>query len=170
MEKTRRDGLGWGVALILLGLALLSVRLFPDLVTLSASLGWPALVVGLGALIGVMGLLRGEPDALSGACVVSGVGLILYYQNSTGDWASWSYAWALIPGFAGVGGALAGLVKGRLDEVLAGLTGIVGSLILTGIIAPIFGGPSFLGPWWPALLIGMGLVWLVRFLLAPKRN
>jgi hypothetical protein len=37
------------------------------------------------------------------ACIIGGIGGILYWQSYTGDWASWAYVWTLIPGFSGIG-------------------------------------------------------------------
>jgi hypothetical protein len=50
----------------------------------------------------------------SGALIPGGIvtvaGLILAYQSVTNDWASWSYAWALVvPGGVGLGIFLQGL-------------------------------------------------------------
>ena len=42
-------------------------------------------------------LLTGQPGMLVPACIVGGIGGMLYWQNLTGDWASWSYSWSLIP-------------------------------------------------------------------------
>ncbi len=35
--------------------------------------------------------------------IVTGTGLILFYQNSTGRWESWAYIWTLYPVFLGLG-------------------------------------------------------------------
>ena len=35
--------------------------------------------------------------------IVTGTGLILLYQNSTGRWQTWAYIWALYPVFLGLG-------------------------------------------------------------------
>lgn len=34
--------------------------------------------------------------------VITGTGLILFYQNITGHWESWAYAWTLYPLFVGI--------------------------------------------------------------------
>ena len=34
--------------------------------------------------------------------VITGTGLILFYQNITGHWSSWAYAWTLYPLFVGL--------------------------------------------------------------------
>ena len=46
------------------------------------------------------------------ATIVSGLGGILADQWYTGDWQSWSYIWALIPGFVGIGIVLMSLLGG----------------------------------------------------------
>jgi hypothetical protein len=134
------------------------------------TLSWPLIIVGVGVLILVVGLLSAAPDAVIGACVVAGIGGILYYQNLTGNWVSWAYAWTLIPGFTGVGMVIAGLLGSRVPRSISrGLNQIIASVILFlifgSIFGPIFGGFSFLGPYWPLLLVAAGLLIIVRALL-----
>jgi hypothetical protein len=98
------------------------------------------------------------------ACIVAGIGGLLYWQNLTGNWDSWSYAWALIPGFVGVGIILAGLMgEGRLrDAIDGGGTLILISAVMFAIFGSFLGGLELLGDWWPLLLILVGLLVLVR--------
>jgi len=60
--------------------------------------------------------------------------LILAFQDSTGAYASWSYAWALVaPGSVGVSLFLYGLLHRRLDLLDAGLrTAAVGLGLFVG--------------------------------------
>jgi hypothetical protein len=86
-----------------------------------------------------------------------------HWQNATGNWASWAYAWALIPGFVGVGMILAGLLGEDTRRSLSGGAWlIVISLTLTLVFSAFVGGPRILGPYWPVLLILVGLIFLVR--------
>jgi hypothetical protein len=108
-------------------------------------------------------LLVNEPGMAVPACIVAGIGGILYYQNETGDWASWAYAWALIPGFVGVGTILAGLFGGEFRKSLRdGGTLILISVILFAIFSSLLGGKSYLGVYWPVLIILLGLWLLIR--------
>ena len=49
------------------------------------------------------------------ASIVTGIGGLLYWQNATGRWESWSYAWALIVASVGVS---IGFVKSELFAVV----------------------------------------------------
>ena len=51
----------------------------------------------------ILGLLVRAPGMAGPASIVGGVGGLLYWQNLTVNWESWAYAWALIPGFTGLG-------------------------------------------------------------------
>ena len=119
MDSHRRTNLLGGIVLILVGGILLAAQLFPGLgLTLNITFSWPLILVGVGIFLFLLGLLVNEPGMAVPACIVAGIGGILYYQNETGDWASWAYAWALIPGFVGVGTILAGLFGGEFPQVV----------------------------------------------------
>ena len=168
MERGRSSGMVWALALILLGVVLLVVQLVPGLsVWVSGERGWPLIVVGVGLFLLLIGLAAGEPGMAVPACIVGGVGALLYWQNATGNWASWAYAWALIPAFVGVGLVVAGLLGGNWREVRAGLWQVLIGLLLFGIFGSLLGGLGLLGLYWPVLLIGLGLLLMVRALLRP---
>lgn len=99
--------------------------------------GWPVFVIVPGLVLLVLGLaIPGEAGlglAIPGG-IVTTVGLILAFQNSTDTYASWAYAWALVaPGSVGVTLFLYGLLHRRLDLVDAGLrTGAVGLGLFVG--------------------------------------
>lgn len=164
MDHQRRSSLAAGLILVLIGVWFLVNQLVPGLqIWVNARVSWPLFVIGAGVLILVVGLLVGAADMAVPACIVGGIGGLLYWQNTTGDWQSWSYAWALIPGFVGVGTILAGLLKGQLGRGLReGIGAIFFSLILFAIFASFLGGKNILGPYWPVLLILLGIWILVR--------
>jgi hypothetical protein len=164
MDSQRRTNLLGGIVLILVGGILLAAQLFPGLgITLNITLSWPLILVGVGIFLFLLGLLINEPDMAVPACIVAGIGGILYYQNETGDWASWAYAWALIPGFVGVGTILAGLFGGNFRKSLRdGGTLILISVILFAIFSSLLGGKSYLGVYWPVLIILLGVWLLIR--------
>lgn len=171
MERRTRSSLGGGLLLILLGLFFLAYQLMPNLFPwFQMQMSWPLIVVGVGLFLLVMGLVIGAPGMAVPACVVGGIGLILYYQNMTGDWDSWAYIWALIPGFVGIGTILTGLLGGgrQRDTVEGGVWLIVISMIMFAIFGSFLGGMRLLGGFWPALLILLGLLILVRGLF--RRN
>jgi len=172
MDQRQRTALAGGILLIVLGACLLLARMSPDFqALLPQSLGWPIALVGVGLLLLVIGLVSGTPGMAVPACIVAGVGLILNYQVATSDWGSWLYMWALIPGFAGLGTVLAGLLGMNPSRSIPdGLWTMVVSLALFLVFSSIFGGPVPAGPYWPALLIALGLAELIRNIFFPRRS
>src|SRR5690606_17133161 len=134
---------------------------------LNIEVGWPLIVIGVGVFLFIFGLLVGAPGMSIPACIVGGIGALLYWQNATGNWASWAYVWTLIPGFVGIGIILNGLLGG--DKLRDALEGggwlLIISLILFAVFGSTLGGVNILGPYWPALLILAGLLILARALL-----
>jgi predicted tellurium resistance membrane protein TerC len=87
--------------------------------------GWPIFVIAPGLFLLLAGLaIRNEAGlglAIPGGIIAS-VGLILAFQDATGAWASWAYAWALVaPGSVGVTLSAYGLLHRRMDLLDAGL-------------------------------------------------
>ena len=110
-----------GVILVLLGLAWLAGRLVNVDLT---QVPWPFYFIVPGVLLVILSVLArdrgGEGLAVVGA-MVTVTGLILLYQDSTGHWESWAYAWALIaPGAVGLGLLLFGLLTGRPSLINGG--------------------------------------------------
>lgn len=160
MDVQRRSNLALGVVLIVLGGIFLATQLIPGL---GLILSWPWIVIGVGALLLLIGLLVGSPDMAVPACIVAGIGGILYYQNLTGDWTSWSYMWALIPAFVGVGILVAALIGGRSRYAIReGLRTILVGVVLFLVFGSFFGAFSWLGAYWPLLLVGAGVLILVE--------
>jgi hypothetical protein len=166
--RTRSAAVG-GVLLILLGALLLVAQVNPAWESwLGLEWSWPLIVVAVGVGLFIMGLITGAPGMAIPACIVAGIGGILYWQNMTGNWMSWSYAWALIPGFVGVGMILSAMLgEGGWSQAGKGAESILVSLVLFLIFGSLFGGMSGLGPYWPALLILVGAVQLIRRVLRP---
>ncbi len=118
-------------------------------------------------------LITGAPGMAVPASIIAGIGGILYYQNATGDFASWSYMWTLIPGFVGVGSILAGLLGEHTRRNLGhGLRLMVISAVMFLIFATFFGGLDILGPYGlPIILILLGVYVLARgFIRSGKRE
>lgn len=164
MNQGRRFTMVAGLLLILLGVFFLAVQFIPGLEALrDPSYWWPLFIVAWGAALLVLGLLIGVPALAVPACIVGGIGLLLFWQNSTNNWDSWAYAWALIPGFVGVGIILSGLLSGKSRQMLgAGLWLLAISAVLFVVFASFLGGPNLLGAYWPVLLIVLGVLMLVR--------
>ncbi len=170
MNARERSNLALGLVLVLVGAFFLANRLVPGMREWARiTYSWPLVIVGAGALVLFIGLLQGNPGSAVGACIVAGVGGILYWQNLTGRWDTWSYLWTLIPGFAGLGTMLAGVLgpdtRRKLDQ---GFRQVLVSLVLFVAFGSIFGGISFLGPYWPLLLVVLGLYLLLRAILSGR--
>ena len=172
MDKGRRSALAGGIILILLGLLFLAGQL--GLLSWPSELTWPLILVGIGAAMLIIGLLTGEPGMAVPACVIAGIGGILYWQNSTGRWETWAYVWTLIPGFVGIGTILTGLFEWKWETIRGGLWMLVISAILFGvfssIFAPMFGGTTVIGQWWPLLLILLGILTLLEAVTRGMRH
>lgn len=162
MNRERRSSIILGLLLVLAGGWFLAQQFYPELrLWENFDFSWPWYVLGTGALLLLLGLILGAPGMAVPACIVGGIGAILYYQNETGNWESWAYAWALIPGFVGIGIILAGLLEGRFRNGLReGGPLVVISAIMFVVFGAFLGGPSLLGDYWPVLLILVG-IWLL---------
>lgn len=163
MNAQRRTNLVLGFLLIAVGLVYLASRFIPGL-DLVLIFSWPWIVIGVGAALLLLGLLIGVPEMAIPACIVGGIGGLLYYQNSTGNWASWAYAWALIPVFVGVGMMLSALLGGRSSHAYLEAAETIGAgLVMFVIFGSLFG--AFAGGWMtylPLVLVLVGVLILVR--------
>jgi len=166
MSRTNRANIAIALALILIGAWFLAVQFVPALHAFTLErMTWPLAVIGVGVLLALVGLLSWTPGLLVPACIVGGIGGLLYWQNTTGNWESWAYAWTLIPGFVGVGVFLSELLQRRFRQaVTSGGWLILISLVLFLIFSSFLGGPTLLGAYWPVLLILLGLILLAQAL------
>lgn len=163
--KPNRSNLALGLILLIVGGWLLVSRQVPELQAwMDDNFTWPMWTIGAGLVVLLIGLLTNAPGMAVPAAIISGIGGILYYQNATGDYASWSYMWTLIPGFVGVGSILAGLLGEHTRRNLgSGFRLIVTSTVMFLIFATFFGGLPILGDYGlPILLILLGLYVLTR--------
>jgi hypothetical protein len=89
----------------------------------------------------------------------------------TGDWESWSYIWSLIPGFVGIGIIISGIIEGTFKEALSsGLILLLIGAILLFVFGFAFGLPDTITQYWPTLLMGLGLISLIRAIIAEIRE
>lgn len=142
---------------------------------------WPFFVLAPGAIflnIAVNGGRSKAAFAIPGM-VITGTGLLLFVQNLTGYWDSWSYAWTLYGVFLGMGLAMMGRLLGDpAFESLGRVFMLVGGIafVVLGFLMEIVVGVGGLGgELWPLLLIGLGLFLLarpftLRRALAPKKK
>jgi hypothetical protein len=163
MNAHRRTNIILGVLLILVGLLYLASQFIPGF-SLVLTFSWPLIVVAVGVGLFLLGLLVGAPEMAIPACIVGGIGGILYYQNNTGDWTSWAYMWALIPVFVGVGMILSALIGGRGRQVyLQGLETMGVGAVMFVIFGSFFN--AFNAGWTiylPLVPILVGLYILIR--------
>lgn len=153
-----------GVILILVGLFFLAIQFFPGWLSfIDFANYWPFIIVGVGGLF-LVAAIAGTPALAIPGSIVGGIGLLLLWQNISGNWASWAYAWALIPGFVGVGQLLFNLLDppSRSGRVREGRHLITISAIMFVIAFVFFNGLPILGNFWPVLLILGGVVLLWR--------
>ncbi|NCP87325.1 MAG: hypothetical protein CO094_06755 [Anaerolineae bacterium CG_4_9_14_3_um_filter_57_17] len=156
-----RGQLALGLILILLGAFYLAQMQYPQLKNLLGPfLTYPLNVVAAGGAVLVIGLLTGASGLAVPAAIVAGIGGILYYQEAYHDPMTWAYMWTLIPGFAGVGAILEGLLTRNTARARGGLDSIVTSAILFVIFAAIFGKLTLFGPYGPAILLILAGLWL----------
>lgn len=169
MRNRTYSSIAWGLILILVGGYLLAAQFMPELKFWEyISIPWPAWIVGIGAGLLLLGLLTGTPDMAVPATIVAGIGGILWYQSATGDWTSWGYLWALIPGFVGLGTILSGLLGGGLRQNLrSGLWLVTLSLVLVTIFGFLFRS-DLITTYWPVALIAVGLLVLLQPLLGGR--
>ena len=163
--RQNRTNLVLGILLILIGGWLVATRQIPALQDwIDNNFAWPMWTIGAGLLVLLIGLITGAPGMAVPASIIAGIGGILYYQNTTDDFGSWSYMWTLIPGFVGVGTILAGLLGENTRANLArGANLLVTSAVLFLVFATFFGGLNILGEYGAAIiLILLGLYVLAR--------
>jgi hypothetical protein len=170
MNSSNRSTLAFGLILIIVGALFLAGQLFPDIFGwLNPAENWALFIIGAGLLILILGALFGAPGLAVPASIVAGIGGILYWQNLTGRWDSWSYLWTLIPGFVGLGIILNGLFSGHARQGLQdGGRTILVSLVMFAIFGAFFARDLFAGWVWPGLLILAGLLILISNLLRPR--
>jgi hypothetical protein len=167
-----RDGAnvaGIGVILVVVG-ALLFAGQYLDIGF--DDIGWPFWVIAVGIAVLLAGfLVTREQGMVIGGTVVTAVGLLLFYQDRTGHWESWAYAWALIgPAASGLGLVLWGLRSSNAADVRNGTWGLLGGLGLFAIgflffegVIGISGERLAIDEWvLPAVVIVIGVVMLVR--------
>ncbi len=154
-----RRGMVVGLMFILLGGFFLATELMPEIF---GGLSYPFIIIGIGGAFILSALLTRTGGLAVPGSVVGGIGAILYYQELTHDWDSWSYIWTLIPGFVGVGVILAGLLnRNRPHFDSGGLILIAISALGFVFFGGMFGLPFDVNTLWPVFLIGIGFITLI---------
>jgi hypothetical protein len=158
--QTNRSNVGaliGGSLLIGFGLLSLVSRIFDNL---NWGFIWPFLIIGAGVLFFIAMFATGKGGAAFAVpgSIISGVGLVLLFQNITQHWESMSYFWTLIVLFVGLGIYIMGWYGEQADQKSAGLrvmrVGFIMFVIFGTFFEMIFS--SFNGMIFPVMLIVLG--------------
>ncbi len=170
MDRSTRSSLTFGIILIGIGALFLAFQLFPQLGQwINWSTGWPLIIVGVGLVFLVSAVLSRASGLAIPGTIIGGIGGLLWWQNLTNNWDTWAYAWALIPGFVGVGIILNGVLSGKVRSAITGGGWLIMiSLIMFFVFGSFLGGMAVFGAYWPVLLIILGVFVLVRPLIRSR--
>jgi hypothetical protein len=158
--QTNRSNIGalvGGAVLIAFGLLSLLSRVFQ---ILDWDFLWPFIVIGFGSLFFVAMFAGGKQTAgfAIPASIISGIGLVLLFQNITHHWESMSYFWTLILTFVGTGIYIMGVYGGDENQKRSGLRvmkiGLIMFVIFGAFFEMIFS--SFSSILFPIVLIILG--------------
>jgi hypothetical protein len=151
MDKKRLAIVAAGVVAILLGVLVIVGGFLPPG---SRVVAWPLIIVGVGAGILLTGAGTSAVGLVIPGTIVLGIGCLLYVQNLAGWWESWAYAWALIPGFTGLGLlAFARFGRAGAGVMTAARVLLAVSAVLFLVFAAALGRHT-----WSWIVLGAGLV------------
>ncbi|GEM_PF-995188 len=172
-----------GGSSLALGIVLVVVGIFAFVVVMAGvdltQYGWPLFVIIPGLTLLVVGFAGVGSVATIPGGIVTMLGLVLAYQNSSGDWPTWAFAWALVvPGGVGLGMYLQALRDhdqqslrtGRTLLFISAMIFIIGFVLfesILGISGRDYGG--FGKAALPLLLIVIGIILLVRSAQRSRR-
>ena len=139
MSSQRNTGsLVGGSLLIIFGMLALLGKLFQNFNFWNTF--WPFIIIGVGLLFFV-GMFAGGKSvsglAIPGS-IVTTIGLMLFYQNITNHWESWSYGWTVILVAVGVGIFIMGAWGQNESQRAAGLRVLRIGLIMFIIFGAFF--------------------------------
>jgi drug/metabolite transporter (DMT)-like permease len=130
---------------------------------------WPVIIIAFGALFFV-GMLAGG-KSLAGLAIpgtiISGIGLMMFFQNLFNHWESWAYGWTVILFLVGLGIFIMGLYTGdagqrrsgvRVMKIGAILFVIFGALFELIFFNQSYGIQQYI---FPALLVALGVYLVV---------
>lgn len=161
MVESTRDTSGRAfLALLLIGLGVMSL--------MGLGLLWPMFILVPGLIMLAVALTGGKAGAAAMSIpgmIVTGTGALMFVQNLTGYWESWSYAWTLYGAFLGMGLMLMGQRLGDTSLHRIGHNFVNFSLMMFAGFAFFFEiviGIGGRGPLNALILIGLGLFLLTR--------
>lgn len=166
-------GLIAGAVLIAVGVLSLASRIFEQF---NWGFVWPFIVIGVGGIFFVAMLAGGKQTAAFAipGSIISGIGLVLLFQNIFKHWESMSYFWTFIIIFVGLGIYIMGAYSGDEGQKQSGWrvmkVGII-LFVVFGAFFEILVFSSFNNLIFPILLILLGVYLVVaRTGLLGKRN
>jgi hypothetical protein len=123
---------------------------------------WPFIIVGFGAMFFVVMLAGGR--SVSGLAIpgsiFTAIGLMMFVQNLTDHWESWSYGWTVIILAVGAGIFIMGAWSGQASQRQAGLgvmrVGLVLFIIFGAFFEMIFNSSDLAQLVFPVALILLG--------------
>ena len=164
----RRSIIASGLILILLGIFFLVKEIFPQFF---GFFEWPFSIIGLGVIFILAAILSVRGGLAVPGSILTGIGGILYAQNNFIGYSSWSYMWALIPGFVGIGILISGLIDGNIRHALGGGFSMI---LISLVMFFVFGGSFGLDPefvkYWPIILLAFGAIIIINNLAKIKRK
>jgi len=166
-----------GASSTAIGIVLVVIGIFALVIVLSGvdltESGWPLFIIIPGLTLTVIGFVSLGGVATIPGGILTMLGIVLAYSNSTGDWPIWAYGWSLVIPFGlGLGIYLQALRDRDQPAVRTGRTllfvGLMIFLIGFVLFESILGisGRDYFGPVGkaalPVLLILVGVILLVR--------
>src|SRR6266851_266279 len=166
-----------GASSTAIGIVLVVIGIFALVIVLSGvdltESGWPLFIIIPGITLVVIGFVSLGGVATIPGGILTMLGIVLAYSNSTGDWPIWAYGWSLVIPFGlGLGIYLQALRDRDEPAVRTGRTllfvGLMIFLIGFVLFESILGisGRDYFGPVGkaalPVLLILVGVILLVR--------
>ena len=177
-SKRNTGSLVGGSLLIIFGILALLGKLFQNFNFWNTF--WPFFIIGVGLLffVGMFAGGRSVSGLAIPGTIITTIGLMLFYQNLTNHWESWSYGWTVILMSVGLGIFIMGMWGQNLSQRAAGLRVLRIGLIMFVIFGAFFeliftaGRPFGLRSiFFPAALILLGLYLVIsRSGLLPGRS
>lgn len=142
---------------------------------------WPFFIIGVGVLffVGMFAGGRSVSGLAIPGTIITTIGLMLFYQNITNHWESWSYGWTVILMSVGLGIFIMGVWGQNMTQRAAGLRvlriGLVMFIIFGAFFELIFTSGKAFGLRsiiFPAalILLGLYLVFMRSGLLPGRLN
>ena len=139
MSSQRNAGaLVGGSLLIIFGLLALAGQLFRNFNFWNTF--WPFIIIGFGLLffVGMFAVGRSVSGLAIPGSIITTIGLMLFFQNVTNYWESWSYGWTVILMAVGLGIFIMGVWGQNASQRAAGLRVLRIGLIMFIIFGAFF--------------------------------